>query len=146
MISTDGIDSCKSYYHTISTAPSTAMVQKHRWQQSVGTTSRFNGHLYFIPSYTTILCTTFDCNKYLQIMRKFYVTMFILDFKYKIKTTVFLHWRFISQHIIYLHHINNTKKHNTILLNHRISEIIIKTTFNNTLKDGVTSVFSGEYT
>jgi hypothetical protein len=31
--------------------------------------------------------------------------------------------------IIYLHHINNTKKHNTILLNHRISEIIIKTTF-----------------
>jgi hypothetical protein len=35
MISTDGIDSCNSYYHTISTAPSTAMVQKHRWQQSV---------------------------------------------------------------------------------------------------------------
>jgi hypothetical protein len=42
MISTDGIDSCKSYYHTISTAPSTAMVQQHRWQQSAGTTSRFN--------------------------------------------------------------------------------------------------------
>jgi hypothetical protein len=33
------------------------------------------------------------------------------------------------------------QKHNTILLNHRISEIIIKTTFNNTLKDVVTSAF-----
>jgi hypothetical protein len=44
MISTDGIDSCKSDYHTItiSTAPSTAMVQKHRWHQYAGTTSRFN--------------------------------------------------------------------------------------------------------
>jgi hypothetical protein len=40
---------------------------------------------------------------------------------------------------MYLHDINNIKKHNTILLNHWISEIIIKTTFNNILKDGVTS-------
>jgi hypothetical protein len=37
------------------------------------------------------------------------------------------------------HHINDIKKHNTILLNNWISEIIIKTTFNNTLKYGVTS-------
>jgi hypothetical protein len=43
---------------------------------------------------------------------------------------------------MYLHDINNIKKHNTILLNHWISEIIIKTTFNNILKDGVTSAFT----
>ena len=60
---------------------------------------------------------------------------------------------------MYLHDINNIKKHNTILLNHWISEIIIQTTFNNILKDDVTSAlrmmcvdmlwavaFSGEYT
>ena len=43
----------------------------------------------------------------------------------------------VSQHIIYiyLHDINNIKKHDTILLNHWISEIIIKTTFNNILKE-----------
>jgi hypothetical protein len=60
---------------------------------------------------------------------------------------------------MYLHDINNIKKNTTILLNHWISEIIIKTTFNNILKDGVTSAlrmmcvdmlwavaFSDEYT
>jgi hypothetical protein len=47
-----------------------------------------------------ILCATFDCNKYLQIMRTFYFTKFILDFKYKIKIKVVFHWRFISQHNI----------------------------------------------
>ena len=35
--------------------------------------------------------------------------------------------------------ISTKKNHNTILLIHWISEIIIKTTFNNTLKDDVTS-------
>ena len=84
----------------------------------------------------------------------------VIDFKYKINIKFFF-TRFISQHIIYmyLHDINNIKKHNTILLNHWISEIIIKTTFNNILKDGVTSAlrmmcvdmlwavaFSAEYT
>jgi hypothetical protein len=49
---------------------------------------------YFIPSYTTILCATCDCNKYLQIMRKFYFTKFILDFKYKIK---------IKEHIVVIY-------------------------------------------
>jgi hypothetical protein len=69
-------------------------------------------------------------------MRKFYFTIFILDFKYKIKIKSF------SSLKVYFsaHHINNIKKkHNTILLYHWISEIIIKTIFNNTLKDGVTS-------
>jgi hypothetical protein len=37
------------------------------------------------------------------------------------------------------HHIDNIKKnHSTIFLIHWISDIIIKTTFNNTLKDDVT--------
>ena len=57
-----------------------------------------------------MFCATFDCNKYLQIMRKCYFTIFILDFKYKRKIKFFLHWKFNSQHIIYLYHINNTKK------------------------------------
>jgi hypothetical protein len=42
-----------------------------------------------IPSYTTILCAIFDCNKYLKIMRKVYFTMFILDFRYKIEIQFF---------------------------------------------------------
>ena len=41
---------------------------------------------------------------------------------------------------MYLHDINNVKKHNAILLNHWISEIIIKTTFNNILKEGTYKV------
>ena len=57
----------------------------------------------------------------------------VIDFKYKIKIFFFAEGLFLSTSYIY---INNIKKHNTI---HWISEIIIKSTFNNILKDGVTS-------
>jgi hypothetical protein len=66
--------------------------------------------------------------------QEFYFTIFILDFKYKIKINfLFTEGLFLSTS--YQYYLIKT----TSLFNHWISEIIIKTTFNNTLKDGVTS-------
>jgi hypothetical protein len=66
----------------------------------------------------------------------------VIDFKYKIKITFFFtEGLFLSTSYTSIYMISIIwKKHNTILLNHWISEIIIKTTFNNILKEGTYKV------